>query len=195
MRYRAGVVPAPILPICGMNKILQVSENISKMQLTQGYWTLVDTTSLPLLKQYTWWVYRARGRRYAKTTRNGRTLYMHQLLTDAPGDQKVVVDHRDCDGLDNRRSNLRLATRQENARNSPGKLGQRRCRSRGVSKRKHPTQPYGAYIYDSSGHFRHLGYFQTEAEAAAVRQAAAVKMHGDFFWTEPEQDFPEPICA
>ena len=56
---------------------------------------------------------------YVATTQNKKTVYLHRLLTDAPAG--MYVDHRNFNGLDNRRQNLRVVTPAENAR-------RRRCR-------------------------------------------------------------------
>lgn len=49
------------------------------------------------------------------THRNQR-LYLHRIVMDATTEQKV--DHEDGDGLNCRKSNLRVASRRENAVNS-----------------------------------------------------------------------------
>lgn len=61
-------------------------------------------------------VFRGRQReiQYAVLARRG-TLYLHRaVMGAAPGD---LIDHRDGDGLNCQRGNLRLATRQGNGRN------------------------------------------------------------------------------
>ncbi len=53
------------------------------------------------------------GRHYAVATVEGRLVYLHRLILNAP--PKVRVDHRNGDELDNRRANLRLPTQSQNA--------------------------------------------------------------------------------
>src|SRR5205085_145661 len=98
----------------------------------------------------------------------------------------LVVDHVSGDSLDNRQENLRLATRQENARNSAGATKHRMLSARGVLKREHPTHPWRAYIYVGRNRFQHLGYFRTEAEAVAKRRAAEIKYFGQFAWNSSQ---------
>jgi hypothetical protein len=87
------------------------------------------------------------------------------------------VDHANHNGLDNRRSNLRICTQAENQRNrklhcnnTSGFIGV--CW--GKSHRK-----WKAYIYSYKQHF-HLGHFDTAEEAAGVRDVAAKNLHGEF---------------
>lgn len=162
-----------------------MNESTSKLELTQGYWAIVDTAQLALLQRHNWCVHKTKGKIYAKTQLAGRTVYMHRLLVNAPTDPGLVVDHRNGDGLDNRRCNLRIATWRENARNSPGAASRRVSAVRGVTKREHRTRPWRAHIYDSLG-FKHLGYFETEAEAVAVRVAAEKEIFGEFAWSEQD---------
>jgi hypothetical protein len=104
-----------------------------------------------------------------------RKIYLHRAVMGAlPG---VQVDHRDGDGLNCRRGNLRLATRQENGVNS-------RRRSDNGSGFK------GVHWHRGAGRWRaqiragsrrwHLGYFATAEDAARAYDAAALELHGEF---------------
>jgi HNH endonuclease len=158
----------------------RIDQHTAEIELSQGYWARVETDMLPQLAIHSWSVHKSKGRVYAKTQIGGRTVYMHRFLADAPSDPGLVIDHRNGDGLDNRRSNLRLATRRQNAQNSRGAVGRRLSATRGVSKRQHPQRPWRAYIYDLNGRFKHLGYFATEEEAVATRLKAEKELFGEF---------------
>jgi len=112
-----------------------------------------------------------------------RTVLMHRLILGAePGEQ---VDHIDGDGLNNRRSNLRIATPMQNARNKAGRglsafAGVRRA----GDKWKSTISPAGLEI--------HLGLFDTEAEAAGVYNAAARRVYGEFARLNPVPDLEQP---
>jgi hypothetical protein len=114
---------------------------------------------------------------------HGRTIKMHREIMGAP--DGVEVDHRDGDSLNNRRSNLRLATRQQNACNV---RSARMCKSsqyKGVCWCA-PKSAWRATIVVNKKQ-RHLGMFEDEAAAARAYDAAAQELHGDF----ARLNFPE----
>lgn len=92
-------------------------------------------------------------------------------------DPKAGIDHRNGDGFDNRWPNLRAATQSQNLCNrrvpSHSKTG-----VKGV--RLIPGGRYGAHIR-VGGKFKHLGCFDTIAEAHAAHCEAARQLHGEFF--------------
>ena len=89
------------------------------------------------------------------------------------------IDHINHDGLDNRRSNLRICSHLQNGRNV---LIQRNNKSgfKGVSfyktKKKNPWQ---AQIR-SNGKKIHIGYSPTRLEAAKAYNETVLRLHGDF---------------
>ncbi len=91
-----------------------------------------------------------------------------------PGDKQV--DHRDGDRLNNRITNLRLASREDNARNC--RVSRNTSGAHGVWWNKE-TQKWRAGINDN-GRTRHLGYFHKIEDAAAAYRAAADELHGEF---------------
>ncbi len=83
--------------------------------------TLVDAMDLPMLQAlpYRWhghWCRHSRCFRVISSAgRSGGKVHLHRVLLDAP--DCYQVDHINRDTLDNRRSNLRLATRTLNLLN------------------------------------------------------------------------------
>lgn len=93
-----------------------------------------------------------------------RKLYLHrEVLGLVPGDG-LVADHRNGDPLDNRRENLRVVTRVENAQNGRRRGGSSRHRGVCRAKANGKWAAYGTV----GGRQHHLGFFDTEAEAARV---------------------------
>lgn len=136
---------------------------------------LVDEGDVALLSPYRW---RLHSQGYAYAVRDGQAVMMHRLLLGlGPGD-KMVADHINHDRLDNRRSNLRVATYQENARYR-SRPGGRTSRYRGV----HFYSRYGKWTAQVkvNGRLKHLGYFATEQEAAMAYDLAAQAAYGEFF--------------
>jgi hypothetical protein len=79
---------------------------------------VVDDADFEWLSRWSWQLSGSKGyaRRTIKITGGKyRTLYMHRFIMSA--DNGIEVDHINGDSLDNRRQNLRLVTRKQNAQN------------------------------------------------------------------------------
>lgn len=100
---------------------------------------------------------------------------MHRQVVDVP--DGMVVDHINRDSLDNRKANLRPATRAQNVWNSTKRKGGT-SRYKGVSFKKHNAK-WIARIY-TKGREIHLGCFENETDAAKAYDNAAKKYHGRF---------------
>lgn len=141
-----------------------------EIPLNRGFVTIVDDDDAERALHYTWTVSTKRGRRvsYAFSPKLKTTLH-RWLLNAAPGFQ---VDHVNCDGLDNRRINLRLCSHQQNMANrrpaTKNQLG-----LKGV--RRTDSGRFEAYIT-----LRHLGTFNSPEEAAAAYDTAAFAAFGEF---------------
>lgn len=139
--------------------------------LTKGYSALIDADDYGVVSQYSWCVdERPNGLCYANTTIGRRTVRMHELLLPEAAPE---IDHRNNDGLDNRRENLRPATRSQNAANIRPMKGRR---YKGVTYQPRlTTRPWQA-----RAGVQHLGYFATEEEAAAAYDKYVKEHRGEF---------------
>lgn len=146
--------------------------------LTKGMVALVDQADFEHASQYRWKAHRGSGRRqawYASTLVGGRRIYLHRhiLQTRAP-----VIDHRNGDGLDNRRANFRCCTHRSNARNHPIRTDST-TGFKGVDYVK-KLQKYRARILTRAGQRLHLGTFPFPDQAARAYDRAAKKHYGRY---------------
>lgn len=148
-----------------------------RVPMTRGYEALVDEADLHLVRDVIWHPLIRRGLVYAHGTIAGQQVSMHRFLMKAKAGQRV--DHRNGDGLDNRRStNLRFCTHAENMRNSSvNRTAGKASRYKGVTFRS--TGRWAANI-EQNGERVHLGTFPTEEQAARCYDAAAKVFHGKF---------------
>lgn len=139
---------------------------------------LVDTADWPLVEPYSWHVERAKKTYYAKTltgmwsTKNKRGLRIHRLLCPTA----EQVDHIDRNGLNNRRSNLRPATNQENNMNRGKKEGTSSSLI-GVSWDKARNKWQSGIKID--GKRISLGRYTTAEEAGRARDCKALELFKD----------------
>jgi hypothetical protein len=143
---------------------------------------LVDPEDLDLLKRK-WNIQPSHNTFYARRIEITETkrirLALHRLILSRILNRSLLrkdeVDHINGDGLDNRRCNLRLAERHQNARNcrmhkdnTTGFKGVSQCKDR-----------FRAYItYDK--HTRALGYFRSAIDAGIAYNHEAYKCFGSF---------------
>lgn len=107
-----------------------------------------------------------------------QTLYLHRFILSAPAG--FEVDHLNGDTLDNRKCNLRLTTRAQNAQNIL------RGPDRGVRfDRRYPRRGWYASL-QTGGHNYFRGYFETKEEAAA----AAAALRSEYFTHANEERHP-----
>lgn len=173
-----------------------------------GRVTRIDDGDLELVTRYRWRTQESRvtGLSYAVAYMSlcggkwggGQGLSnfpMHTLITGF-----FLTDHRNGDGLDNQRSNLREATAAENAWNRRPKQGSR-TGYKGVNWSGDQTHTWQARIM-KDGKRVFLGNFETPVEAALAYDAAARALFGEFAWTNFSDEYlvrmPGPLvrqCA
>ena len=157
------------------------------LPLTQGRFALVDEDLFDALNERRWqWVATGRNVGYAAHSPNKKNFQpLHHAVLGLPN--HVHIDHRNENGLDCRRENLRPANRMLNGANRSkfkGKAGRVfTSKYKGVVDRsRHLSSgslPWLARIR-VKGHLIHLGRYLTEHEAAVAYDCAAIHHFGEF---------------
>lgn len=144
--------------------------------LTKGMEALVDDVDFDYLNQWTWHSVDGRSTFYAGRTENKTKIYMHIIVARRAG-LIGQIDHKDRNGLNNQRLNLRQATQSQNNMNH-GLQSNNTTGFKGVSfcMRK---QAYKAYIKRQRSYI-FLGYFRDPTEAAKTYDRVAIQMFGEF---------------
>ena len=147
-------------------------------KIAAGRVALVDDEDYELVSRYRWNAARRSSRLYATTTLAAPVL-MHTLIMG-----QRWVDHIDGDGLNNQRSNLRLATQSQNSANTGSRGGT--SRFKGVC--WDPVNSRWVAQITTGNHARKLGRYMTEELAARAYDAAALAAWGEY----ARLNFPPP---
>lgn len=158
-----------------------------EIPLSQGKVAIVDATDYEWLSQWKWHAQERQGRWYAvRTPRlpSGKktTIRMHREILGI-SDCKTVIDHKDHDGLNNTRENIRVTSGSQNQQNT-------RLRTDNTTGFK------GVYFVANRGRWEAhihinkrrvgLGFFKTPEEAAKAYDKAAREHFGEFAHTNAE---------
>lgn len=146
---------------------------VKQIPLTQGKFAIVDDEDYGWLNQWKWCTMQTPYGFVAVRRKGKSTMYMHRLITGAVHGKEV--DHKNHIRLDNRKANLRVCTRSQNAKNQ---VLQKNTASRykGVRRRCNRWQ---ARIMNNRKSF-YLGSYKTENEAAKAYDSEAVRLFGEF---------------
>jgi hypothetical protein len=149
--------------------------------LTHGQVAIVDAGDYEMLSLHKWKATRSRRGFYATrqvyVEKKYHTISMHRQILGLGEKDKRQGDHANHDTLDNRRSNLRIATASQNQCN------RHRPRNnssgfKGVAWHK-ASEKWRAYI-QVRGETHYLGYFCTPELAHAAYREAANLLHDSF---------------
>jgi AP2 domain-containing protein len=147
--------------------------------LTQGKVTVIDFEDFEKVRLYKWHAQRVNNHWYARAytgreNKKSQLTYLHKFLCNGEQD----TDHRDGDGLNNQRRNLRACSKSENQRSVRRKKDGATSKFRGVSLCRQ-TNRWRAQIY--YGRRQHvLGRYDNAENAARAYDAAAKEYFGEF---------------
>ena len=157
---------------------IRVDGALAYIQLLNGGVALIDTADVELVAGRGWSHNKVDGTTYVCSYQfgGGKRTYLHRFLVQAP--RGWTVDHADLDGLNNRRGNLRVASKAENGANR-GAPQNNTSGAKGVIRYARNRNLYVAQIGGGRKH-KHLGIFDSREAAQAAYFAAAIKQYGQF---------------
>ena len=152
---------------------------VAHIPLSGGMVAIIDARDVAFVAGATWSVLQSNRTAYARRTiklgDKQKTVLLHRVVIGAEPEQHV--DHINGNGLDCRRSNLRIVTQQQNNFNMRGHHDSR-TGIKGV--RKHSSCNKFQAAISAGGVRRYLGLFNTAEEAQSAYAAASAELHGQF---------------
>jgi|HubBroStandDraft_2_1064218.scaffolds.fasta_scaffold26532_4 hypothetical protein len=147
---------------------------------TLGYVAFIDDEDYQRVAMFKWYALIARNKDNSiRTVYAANQDYLLHRFIMVVTDPEIVVDHKDHNGLNNLRCNLRVCTQTFNLGNM--------CKTRGTSMFKgvswdKDARKWVANIVRNKRQ-KHLGYFVSEVDAARAYDAAAKDHFGEFALT------------
>jgi len=158
------------------------------IKLFSGEYVRVDEEDYERLSQYSWCLFKSEKWQYAIRVehKNGtqKTIYMHREIMGVT-DPKVYVDHRDHDGLNNLKSNLRVSDNRFNQYNV-GKKSTSKQKYKNI--RQLDESRWQVRVRTPKGN-RVEKVVYSEEEAVKLYNELALKHHGEFAYLQEYSPF------
>lgn len=153
---------------------------MKKIELTKGYFALVDNKDFEYLNKWSWHAKVAKRTVYArrdfKKNKKKLNIWMHREILKLT-DRDQNVDHIDSNGLNNQKNNLRVCTNSQNSQNM-------RKHSDNLSGYKgvHFMKSHKLWVAQLTFNYKRVlfSYHKTKEEAALAYNQAALKYHGPY---------------
>jgi hypothetical protein len=179
----------------GIKKLINNGDGTFSVPLSRGMFAIIDKIDVNIVGLYNWHVACGKGLCYAqrnipkeKRKPGGpKVIKMHRFIMGLNG---PMVDHKDGDGLNNRRNNIRHATSNQNGVNRK-KSRRNQSGYKGVTRTK---EGYWRGVIAYQGKQWSLSHTRTPEESARIYDLYAIVYHGEFARTNfPRSDYPEEI--
>lgn len=154
---------------------------MKEILLTQGHKALIDDADFQSVNKFKWHVHFSDSKIYARRKRRvfeGKSttkIYLHSFLLP----EASRIDHRDGNGLNCQRNNLRAATPQQNGHGFASKRDKATSKYRGVSWSEE-RKKWVVQVTNPSGKRTSLGRFSSEEVAARVFDKYVRENYGEF---------------
>lgn len=163
-----------------MNTPNQKSEAFIK--ITRGAFTMIDPEDYDRVSKYKWNL----CGRYVRGSVNGKTISLHRFILNYSG--KRVVDHKNGDGLDNRKSNLRICSVSRNVINSKVRSDNTSGYTGVLYEKGKKDEKKWRVSYSVNKVNTSSKYFLTKEEAIACRAKLAKKYYKEFTYEQSRKN-------
>lgn len=148
--------------------------------LSSGHTTVIDDADFPIIDGYGWYLSVGKGVNKLYVQARSKSDYrvkvlMHRLILGVSGN--VQVDHRDGNGLNNRRDNLRECTQSQNLANQ---IRHDKDKTTSPYKGVDRNRNMWRARIGINGKRINLGQFDSEIMAASMYNKAALEVFGEF---------------
>ncbi|MCP3682108.1 MAG: endonuclease [bacterium] len=145
--------------------------------LTKGRVAIVDKKDYDRCMQFKWHSDIHTRVVYGRSRMNGKKVRLHRFILGLT-DPKIITDHIDGNGLNNRRSNLRVCSMSQN------NAGKRNGYEKATSKYKGVYWNKGKKKWHTAVTFhykrKHVGYYDSEIKAAEAYNKEVLIIWGEF---------------
>jgi hypothetical protein len=144
------------------------------IKLSRGEFSIVDDEDFDRVDKFKWHVAISNNgtSKHACRWVNGKRIWLHHFIT---GLGRNEIDHRDGNGLNNQKSNLRRTTFLKNSKNR-GRYLNNTSGFKGVVKRTHGF----VAMISIRGKAKYLGFSKDPRDMAKIYDAAAIKNYKEF---------------
>ncbi len=153
--------------------------------LTQGQFAIVDKADAEIVCRWNWGTFQRKAsktlyaQRHQRTPNGRQTVDLHVFLWGLWGNAPAKhLDHKNLNGLDCRRRNLRAASPGQNihSRGKVWRAGAPTSALKGVC--RHRDAWVANIMFEGKRHY--LGRFKTQEEAGRAYNESAIRLYGDF---------------
>lgn len=157
------------------------------IEMTKGYKTIIDISDYESVSKHSWCAHVYKNKCYPETRIKGKAIRLHQFLMGEQPFENAIIDHKNGNSLDNRKSNLRWITQQQNNHNTSS----RKSTSKYKGVRWHENLNKWSAFISKRGKYFHLGMYEKEEDAAKAYNERAKCFFGEFCKLNEFNYFPQ----
>ncbi len=142
-----------------------------------GNYTQVDDEDYEELNRYKWYTRKAPDTYYVMRGYGTKEMSMHRIILNTiNNNREIKIDHKDGNGLNNQKENLRICTHSQNMANRKKKEN---ASSKYIGVSKNPKSPYWMSKCTKNKK-QYAKLHKSEIEAALWYNEKAKELHGEY---------------